>query len=54
MGKTQDRDRATFRVAEARLGRMISSARESAEAGMTALSVRIEALERPWWKRWLR
>lgn len=61
MGKTQDKDRATFRVAEARLDRRITSACETASAGMQELSGlarelvgRIEALERPWWKRWLR
>lgn len=54
MGKTQDKDRATFRVAEARLDRAIRETARLTTESVSLIRERLDALELPWWKRWLR
>lgn len=54
MAKTQDKDRATFRVAEARLDKAIREMARLTTESVSLIRERLDALERPWWKRWLR
>lgn len=54
MGKTQDKDRATFRVAEARLDKAIRETARLTNESVSLIRERLDDLERPWWRRWLR